>query len=63
MAELAGDAAELVEPRDTGSIAAGIERAIGRRREHAALGLERARPFTWEAAASATIDVYRELAQ
>jgi glycosyltransferase involved in cell wall biosynthesis len=62
MAELAGDAAELVEPRDAGSIAAGIERAIGRRAELTALGLERAGRFTWEAAAAATIDVYREVA-
>jgi glycosyltransferase involved in cell wall biosynthesis len=62
MAELAGDAAELVEPRDAGSISAGIERAIGRRDELAARGLERARRFTWEAAAAATVAVYREVA-
>jgi glycosyltransferase involved in cell wall biosynthesis len=62
MAELADDAAELVEPRDAGSIAAGIERAIHRRNELAALGVERSRPYTWEAAATATIEVYREVA-
>jgi glycosyltransferase involved in cell wall biosynthesis len=62
MAEVAGDAAELVEPGDPASIAAGIERAIERRDELAARGLERARGYTWEAAAEATVAVYREVA-
>jgi glycosyltransferase involved in cell wall biosynthesis len=62
MAELAGNAAELVEPRDPASIAAGISRAIERRAELAARGLERARPYTWAAAAEATVAVYREVA-
>jgi glycosyltransferase involved in cell wall biosynthesis len=63
MAELAGDAAELVEPRDPGSIAAGIERAIERRSELRTRGLARAQAYTWAAAAEATIGVYRELAE
>jgi glycosyltransferase involved in cell wall biosynthesis len=62
MAELAGNAAELVEPRDPISIAAGIGRAIERRAELAARGLERARPYTWAASAEATVAVYREVA-
>jgi glycosyltransferase involved in cell wall biosynthesis len=62
MAEVVGDAGELVEPRDSESIAAGIERAIARRAELGARGLERARRFTWEAAAASTVDVYREVA-
>ncbi|MGH2997461.1 MAG: glycosyltransferase family 4 protein, partial [Gaiellaceae bacterium] len=40
MEEVAGDAAELVDPLDAASIAAGIERAIGRRDELSARGLE-----------------------
>jgi len=62
MEELAGDAAELVDPLDPASIAAGIERAIGRRSELGARGLERAERYTWAAAADATISVYRHAA-
>lgn len=62
MEEVAGGAAELVDPRDPVSIAAGIERALARRDELRAAGLERARAYTWEAAAAATAAVYRELA-
>jgi glycosyltransferase involved in cell wall biosynthesis len=60
--EVAGGAAVLVDPRDPGSIAAGIEDAIARREELRAVGLERARAFSWRAAAAATADVYREAA-
>jgi glycosyltransferase involved in cell wall biosynthesis len=62
MAEVADGAAVLVDPRDVVSIADGIREAIGRRDELAALGPERARGFTWRAAAEATAAVYRELA-
>ena len=62
MAEVADGAAELVDPLDPASIAAGIERAVARREELRAAGFERARAFTWEAAAEATATVYRELA-
>jgi glycosyltransferase involved in cell wall biosynthesis len=61
MAELADGAAELVDPLDPASIAEGIERAIARREELRAAGFERARAFTWDAAAEATAAVYREL--
>ena len=61
MAEVADGAAELVDPRDPASIAEGIERAIARREELRAAGFERARAFTWDAAAEATAAVYREL--
>jgi glycosyltransferase involved in cell wall biosynthesis len=60
--EVADGAAELVDPFDPASIAAGIERAISRREELRARGLERARTFTWAAAAETTAAVYRELA-
>ena len=58
--EVAGDAAVLVDPRDPASIAAGIEQADARRSELRALGLERARRFSWRATAAATLDVYRD---
>ena len=60
--ELAGGAAVLVDPRDVASIAAGLERAAACRDELAREGLERARGYTWTAAAEATIAVYREAA-
>jgi glycosyltransferase involved in cell wall biosynthesis len=59
MAEVAGGAAELVDPRDVDSIAAGIERALARRDELRSAGLERARGFTWAATADAVVDSYR----
>jgi len=60
--EIAGGVAVLVDPLDPSSIAAGIEEAVGRRQELAALGRERARAFSWERTAAATAAVYRELA-
>jgi glycosyltransferase involved in cell wall biosynthesis len=62
MEEVADGAAELVDPRDTASIAAGIERAIARRDELGARGRERARAYSWAAAAEATVRVYEEAA-
>jgi len=60
--EVANGAAVLVDPLDPAEIAAGIERATGRRDELVARGLQRARAFSWEAIADATVDVYREAA-
>jgi glycosyltransferase involved in cell wall biosynthesis len=62
MEEVAGGAAELVDPADVDSIAAGIERALARRDELRAAGLERARRFGWAATADAVIDCYRKAA-
>ncbi|HEY7398956.1 MAG TPA: glycosyltransferase family 1 protein [Gaiellaceae bacterium] len=62
MEEVADGAAELVDPRDGASIAAGIERAIARRAELRAAGLERAKRFGWDATAAATAAVYAEAA-
>ena len=59
--EVVGGAAVLVDPLDPASIRAGIEEALTRRDELRAAGFERARAFTWRAAADATADVYREL--
>jgi glycosyltransferase involved in cell wall biosynthesis len=61
-AEVADGAAVLVDPLDVEAIAAGIQEARRRREELRAAGLERARGFTWEAAARATVEVYREAA-
>jgi glycosyltransferase involved in cell wall biosynthesis len=61
-AELADGAAVLVDPMDVEAIAAGIQEAVARREELRAAGLERAKGFTWEAAAKATAEVYREAA-
>ena len=60
--ETAGGAAVLVDPYDPAAIAAGIAEAATRRDELRRLGLERARAFSWDAAARATVGVYREVA-
>ncbi len=55
--EVAGDAAVVV-PADR--LADGIRRALAEREALVAAGLERARAFSWGAAAETTIDVYLE---
>jgi glycosyltransferase involved in cell wall biosynthesis len=62
MEEIADGAAVLVDPLDPDAITGGIREAIGRHDELAALGPERARGYTWQASAEATVAVYRELA-
>ena len=65
MEEVLGDAAVLVDPLDTGSIAAGLARLLAdpdaaaeaRRR-----GPARAARFTWASSVEGTIGVYREVA-
>jgi glycosyltransferase involved in cell wall biosynthesis len=64
LAEVVGDAAEVVDPDDPKSIAAAIERVLSDgelRRDLTARGLERARLFTWERAGRELIEVYREV--
>jgi glycosyltransferase involved in cell wall biosynthesis len=56
--EVAGDAAVFV---DEGGLADGIRRALAERDHLAALGLERARIFSWAATAERTLVVYREI--
>jgi len=60
--EVAGGAAVLVDPLDSASIAEGIEEAAKRRPELVALGLERARGFTWSRTADAVEALWRALA-
>lgn len=59
--EVAGGAAMLVNPLDTGSIAQGIEKLLdnpARAEEQRRLGLERSRQFDWDKAAAATLAFY-----
>jgi alpha-1,3-rhamnosyl/mannosyltransferase len=56
--EVAGDAAVFV---DESALADGIRRAIAERDRLIAAGLERARAFSWRAAAERTLAVYREI--
>jgi glycosyltransferase involved in cell wall biosynthesis len=56
--EIAGDAAVFVEDDD---LANGIRVALAERERLVAAGLERAKGFTWRAAADRTLAVYREI--
>jgi len=58
--EFAESAASMVDPRDPDSIAAGLRDAIERRAELGAAGPRLAESFTWEKAARAHVEVYRE---
>jgi glycosyltransferase involved in cell wall biosynthesis len=62
--EVAGDAALLVDPLDSDSIARGLQELTGNaalRSELILKGRERSRKFSWEAAVEKTWAVYREL--
>ncbi len=64
--ELAGDAAVAVDPTDVGSIAEGLARLLDDAELRARLvarGRARARQFTWEAAATGTLQVIRGVLQ
>ena len=66
LVEITGKAAVQVDPRDVQSLAAGLKQLIDSReaREHfARLGLERAATFSWEKAASQTLEIYRHVAR
>lgn len=63
-AEVAGDAAVLVDPADVGSIVAGLTSVLDDDVLSARLrsaGAERARSFSWQATATATSAVYGEV--
>lgn len=62
--EVVGEAGVLVDPRDAGAIASAIVRILDDpdlRRELAARGPARAREFSWERCADATVRVYEEV--
>ncbi len=61
-AEVAGAAGIVVDARSPGSVADGLERARVERAELRARGLERAREFSWDAAARQVAALWRELA-
>jgi glycosyltransferase involved in cell wall biosynthesis len=64
MPEIAGGAAVLCDPKDPASILKAILTALGSGTDNLReMGFRRAREFTWEAAAAATLDVYREVAE
>jgi Glycosyltransferase len=65
MAEIAGDAALLVDPWDPQDLRNATARILSSRelsRELSRKGLERARSFSWKRCAASTLDVYREAA-
>ncbi len=59
--EVAGGAAELVDPRQPADIARGIAAALGRRDELCRLGRARAESQTWARTAELTVAAYREV--
>jgi len=63
--EVAGDAVERVNPRDVVELASAVRRLLDQgehRRELAERGRARAREFSWQRAADATLSVYRAVA-
>lgn len=63
MPEFAGDAAILIDPKDTNSIADGIYRFLSSeelRKEYSRKGLKRASEFTWERTALQMLEVFVE---
>ncbi len=63
--EIAGDAAELVDPCDISALAASVERLLvddQRRRELVDRGLDRARSFSWPRTARGTLELLRSAA-
>ena len=65
MPEVAGDAAQLVDPYDPQSIADGIYRVltdVDLRRDLRRKGLARARQFSWETSVRRVREIYGEVA-
>jgi glycosyltransferase involved in cell wall biosynthesis len=64
LSEVADGAAEFVDPRDMGSIVAGLDLVLGdpeRARALRSLGLERSKVFDWQRTAEMTLDFYRKV--
>jgi glycosyltransferase involved in cell wall biosynthesis len=60
MAEFVGEAGILVDPLDVTGLSTALEAAIGDRHDSlSTAALERSSHYTWDAAAAATVDVYR----
>jgi glycosyltransferase involved in cell wall biosynthesis len=60
--ETAGDAAEYFNPLDVSDIAGAVRRALEHRDRLVAAGAARVAEFSWQRAASETLEVYREAA-
>jgi glycosyltransferase involved in cell wall biosynthesis len=64
MPETAGGAALLADPHDPAALARSMVDACGSGADRLRTqGLKRAQQFTWGATATATLDVYREVAE
>jgi glycosyltransferase involved in cell wall biosynthesis len=61
MAEIAADAAVLVNPDSSKSIKDGIEMALQNRNEYIAKSMSRLNDFSWSKAAEETVEVYRQV--
>lgn len=64
LSEVAGEAAEFVDPRDTSGIVTALDLVLTdqeRARELRALGLEQSRRFDWSRTAGATLAFYRKV--
>ncbi len=61
-AEVAGAAGIVVDARSPGSVADGLERALGERAELGRRGVQRARDFSWDAGAEKIEALWQELA-
>jgi len=60
MPEIAGDAAISVDPKDPGSIADGIKKALSAPKTYISKGINRIKDFSWKKAAQETLAVYEE---
>lgn len=60
MAEVAGEAAALVDPEDINSITDGIEKILRGPKGYIGKGIKRVQDFSWEKTARMTLDVYNE---
>lgn len=61
MPEVAGEAAILVDPTDTRSIAQGIEEALSKPKTLIAKGKKQLSKYSWKKTAQKTLEVYREV--
>jgi glycosyltransferase involved in cell wall biosynthesis len=61
MPEVAGDAAEFVDPYDTSSIKEGIENILRGPKSYIERGGKRVKDFSWEKTAKMTLDIYNEV--
>jgi glycosyltransferase involved in cell wall biosynthesis len=58
MAEVAGSAAVLVDPYDTGSIVEGVKKAMRNKKDFIKKGLIRVKDFSWKKTAKMTLEIY-----